>query len=178
MRSLRRQLFVTMRPTTRSLFALFSLCGMLLSILGYLLSLIGRLVDTIFPLMVPLVIGGLALAVCMLDSEHSSTGKWTYSWRQITQGMPRWANRCYVSLQLIAAAHFVWTAFRYGLGAPAIINGEYVLDSRGRILRVLSQTEYMTLRGIGLRTVAAIMVCLYFVPLTYWGGRRVDLTAE
>jgi hypothetical protein len=167
----------SMSSSNRRFLAFLSACGIFASILAYVLSFSGALVDWVFPWVVPLGAGVFALGLSMLVVENSSSGRWTYSWKQFTRGMPSWVNRCYYSLQLIAGAHFVWMALQYGWGAPAILDGQYVLDSRGQILKVLTQAEYFTLRGVGLRTCATIMICLYFVPMVFWWFRRNDQAA-
>ena len=43
---------------------------------------------------------------------------------------------------------------------------------RGRVLKTLSQTEYLTLRGAEVRLVASVMISLYFVPMMYWWFSR------
>jgi len=59
-----------------------------------------------------------------------------------------------------------------GLGVPAIVDGQYVLDSRGRILKALTQAEYFTLKEGELRASASMMIYFYFVPMMYWWYRR------
>jgi len=79
---------------------------------------------------------------------------------------------------LVALAHFVWCVVHYGWGAPEIVDGQYVLDSRGRILKVLTQAEYLKLRAVGARAIATILIYFYFTPMMYWWFRRNPQQAD
>jgi hypothetical protein len=64
------------------------------------------------------------------------------------------------------------------LGVPAIVDGQYVLDNHGRILKVLTRTEYLTLTAAALRGFASFMISFYFAPVAYWWFRRNDREAD
>jgi hypothetical protein len=88
--------------------------------------------------------------------------------------MPNWVVPTFRLMSLIAVAHFLWYVVRYGPGTPSIVDGQYVLDMRGRIPKVLTQTEYTTLRAAAGRALAALTISFYFVPMAYWWYRRND----
>jgi hypothetical protein len=48
----------------------------------------------------------------------------------------------------------------------------HVLSNRARILKVLTQGEYVALKEAELRGFATLMVYCYFIPLTYWWYRQ------
>jgi hypothetical protein len=58
------------------------------------------------------------------------------------------------------------------------MDGQYVLDSHGRILKVLTQAEYVTLKEALLRIFATLMSTCYFMPMMYWWFRRNPQQAD
>jgi hypothetical protein len=75
---------------------------------------------------------------------------------------------------LIGIAHLIWFALHSGWGVPAILDGQYVLDSRGQTLKVLTETEYRTLKAEEVRMFAAMTASFYFVPMMYCWFRRIE----
>jgi hypothetical protein len=116
----------------------------------------------------------MALFLPIYVLEYPASKTLSFPWKGLTRGMPGWVAPCSQILSLIAIAHIVWFAVRAGLGVPAIVNGQYVLDKQGRILKVLTQAEYLTLRKAALRTLATMMISFYFLPMNYWWFRRGD----
>jgi len=158
--------------TKRTFFA--GLCASVIAanILVYIYSFFGAPVDRILPWMVPLVLGLMVLAIpVMVDSPGFR------SWRNFTRplsslGAPGWADQLCWILLLFAIGSLVWAAVQGGWGVPAIIDGQYVSDARGHILKVLTQEEYFKLKEAELRVFTAFMVGCYFVPMMYWCYRR------
>lgn len=153
--------------------AFLSACGFAASIFAYIASFSGALVDTIFPGFVPLLFGWIVLFIPMYALEYPASRAPTFFWK-FARGMPSWVAPCGTALSLIGVAHLVWVSVHSGLGVPAIQDGQYVLGSRGRILKVLTQAEYLTLAAAGLRACATIMISFYFAPMMYWWFRRKD----
>ena len=54
------------------------------------------------------------------------------------------------------------------MASPEIINGQYVLNNHGQIVRVLTRYEYLRLKGAELRLFASGWMFFYFVPTMYW----------
>jgi|SRR5580658_5915536 hypothetical protein len=153
------------------LFAILSVCGFAASILIYITSFSGVLVDRVFPLFVPLLLGWMVLLIPMYALEYPASRTPSFIWK-FARGMPNWVAPLGAALSVIGVAHLVWFGVHCGVGVPAIVDGQYVLDSRGRILKVLTQAEYLTLRAAGLRASATIMLSFYFAPMAYWWFRR------
>jgi len=114
----------------------------------------------------------MALLVPMYVLEYPLSRAPSFCWRGFARGMPSWVAPCSWLLSLIALAHLVWLAVQNGPGVPEIVNGRYVLDSRGRILRVLTQAEYLALTEAELRAFTTVLISFYFVTMMYWWYRR------
>ena len=143
------------------------------SLLGYAYSFLGAPVDKLLLwgclLLIP---GWMALLLPMYVLEYPLSRTPSFCWKGFARGMPGWVAPSSWLLSLIAVAHLVWLAVQNGLGVPEIINGQYVLDSRGRILRVLTQAEYLALTGAELRAFTTLMISFYFVTMMYWWFRQ------
>lgn len=160
------------RPIIRRFLSILSACVVAASILAYLCSFFGAPVDMIMPWFIPVFLGWMVLLVHIWAIEYPASRKPSFAWKGFARGMPNWVAPLSWILQLFFIANFVWLAVHFGMGAPAIMDGQYVLDSHGQILKVLTHAEYFTLKEVELRTFAALMVFFYFVPMTYWWYRR------
>jgi hypothetical protein len=49
-------------------------------------------------------------------------------WKVLPDDTPKWIRACATLLSLFALAHFIWVGLQNGMGVPAIINGQYVLE--------------------------------------------------
>ncbi len=159
---------VIMTPHVRRLLAFLSACGIATSILAYAESFSGVHVDSVFRWSIVLVPGWMALFAPIYFLEYPASRAPSFAWEGFARGLPRWVAPSAKLLSLIAIMHVLWCVVQNGLGTPAIIDGQYVLDSRGRILKVLTQAEYFKLRGTGVRTFAAMAISFYFMPMMYW----------
>lgn len=157
-----------MTPTIHRILAGLSACAIALSVFAYVASFFGTTVDEMLPWAVIPVLGFMVLFVPIYFLEYPASRRWSWSFKGWARDMPNWVVRCFWLLQLIAIAHFAWSAAQNGLGVPEIVDGQYVLDSSGRILKVLTRTEYLKLRQGMERALATIMISLYFVPMMYW----------
>lgn len=155
----------------RRFIAVLSACVIAANILAYIYSFFGAPVDKILPWMVPLVLGWMVLVVSIYAIEYPASRSPSFAWKVYSRGMPNWAAPCFWILQLIVIVSLVWFAIQGGWGVPAIMDGQYVLDARGHILRVLTQAEYFTLKEAELRAITAIMISFYFLPMMYWWYR-------
>jgi hypothetical protein len=168
-----------MNPAIAKFLAFFSACGFIASILGYIYSFLGEPVDKIlfwgFLLLLP---AWMAMFVPMYVLEYPQSRTVSFCLKGFARGMPSWVAPCSWLLQLVAVAHLVWCGTQSGMGVPAIVNGQYVLDSRGRILKVLTQAEYLRLREGFARTFSIVMISFYFVIMMYWSFRHGRLQAD
>ncbi len=150
------------------LFAVFSICGLISCIVVYTLTIRGHSVDDLFPLFAVFLVGALAVNVPIYQRENSAAGMPLFFWSGLVERMPRWVFRGEAVLIVIAIAHVAWFAAHSGFGVPEIVNGRYVIDDHGRILKELTEDQYFSLRGAALRMTMTIAAVLYFLPATYW----------
>jgi hypothetical protein len=161
-----------MPSTVRGFAAFLAACGIAASILAYVVSFDGALVDIAFPWLGLLFIGSMALIIPIYARDYPASRVPSFVWKGFARGMPSWVAPCSWFLSLICIAHFVWFAVHTGWGVPEIQDGQYILDARGQTLKVLTQSEYFTLKEAELRMFATLMIYFYFLPMTYWWFRR------
>jgi hypothetical protein len=157
-----------MIPITRRFLAVLSACGIATSVLAYIESFSGATIDNSLQWVILLGIGVFALAIPIYILECPSPTNRNFWWKRFARGMPSWVVPCVYLSVLVVIGHFVWYFVQGGFGVPAIKDGQYVLDNRGRILKVLTQAEYLRLQEALLRIVASLMISSYFMPMMYW----------
>lgn len=150
----------------RTSLAFLSLCGIALSVVAYIESFSGTTIDDRYQWMGVLIAGAIALQIPMFFLERSRLR--TFFWKGLAQGMPKWAVNGIKLAWLIAVAHLIWFFVESQRAVPIIHDGQFVLSSRGRIVKVLTQREYLTFRAYELRQLAALMIACYMTPLMYW----------
>lgn len=162
-----------MTPLMGRLLALVAAGGLAASILGYIYTFFGVLGDKILLWGALLLIPGwMVLFLPMYILEYPLSRAPSFCWKGFARGMPSWVAPCSWLLSVIAIAHLIWFAVHTGWGVPEIVNGQYVLDSRGRILEVLTQAEYSVLMEEELRAFTTMMIYFYFVTTMYWWFRQ------
>jgi len=163
-----KRYYVSMNPATRKVVWALSTLGIAACVLLCGLSFDLDLVDKLFPWIL-LLLGPLFVLSLLAALHHkASTGRWWWRWNEQTQGKPAWVVFWFYLLMANVAGHFIWTMYEHGPGVPAIVDGDYVLDSRGHILKELTPEEYFRLRSLDLRLFATIYLYLYFVHAVYW----------
>jgi hypothetical protein len=144
------------------------------SLLLYGLSFSYDVVDKLFPWLIPLFAVFIVLQIFIVFHHNASTGRWRWYWNELTRGKPAWVAFFYYLLMATFAGHFIWSIHENGPGVPAIIDGQYVLDSNGRIFKELTEQEYLRLRSLDLRTFAMLFIFFYFVHAVYWHFQNDD----
>ncbi len=163
---------MSMMPIIHRVLAFLSACGIAASILGYMYSFLGAPVDKILLWESLLLIPWMALIVPIYALEYPLSRAPSFCWKGFARGMPSWVAPCSWLLSVIFVAHLVCLAVLNGPGVPDIVNGQYVLRSRGRILKLLTQAEYLALMETELRAITTLMISFYFVPTMYWWYHR------
>jgi hypothetical protein len=159
---------VIVTTVQRKLLAFLSACGLAASILAYIGSFFGAPVDKILPWALLLIPGWMVLIAPIFVLEYPASRAPSFAWKGFVRGMPRWVSVCTKLFSFVALGHLVWGVLKNGPGVAAIVDGQYVLASRGRILKVLTGADYLRLRGGDLRVLATIMISFYFAPMVYW----------
>jgi hypothetical protein len=169
---------MTVKLRTRRLLAFLSACGFAACTLAYIGSFFGATMGNSSGWIILLCVGVFALGIPVQILEYPGSRALTFYWKGFARGMPSRVARCAGLLWLIAIAHFAWFTLHSGWGVPAILDGQYVIEARGHILRVLTQAQYLTLQEAWLRGVASIIIACYFMPMMYWWFRRNDLPSR
>lgn len=175
-------------PRARRVFAFVSACGIAISVVGYIdsfsaaglgttsrlwiFTFSGARMDTMLRWWILLIPGFTIMALPIFLLEYPASKKWGWSWKILRRDMPTWVAPCVVALQLLAAVHFIWLAAHLGAGVPAVRDGQYVLQTHGKILAVLAEPEYIRLQSAVARTAATITTVMYSLPMFYWWFNR------
>ncbi len=157
-----------MATVMRRFLAGLSACGIAVGIVAYVESLSGTTIEDRSQWMIVLGVGVIAIQIPMLVLGRSSVKSRTFFWKGFARGMPRWVVSFVKLFWLIALAHFIWFFIKSHHAVPLIEDGQFILSSRGRIVKVLTEQEYLTLKSEELRVFAALMVACYLAPMMYW----------
>ena len=147
--------------------AVLSACGLAASIFFYIESLSGAAFDDT-PLVFAFSIGAIAAHLPMYVRERSSLKDRTFYWTGFGRGKPRWVVPLVKVFWLVALAHGVWFFVVSHHAVPIIRDGQWILSSRGRIVKVLTEGEYLKLKAEELKGFAALMIACYLTPTMYW----------
>ena len=157
---------------TRRFLLVSRACGFTVSIFAYAASFSVSLKDPAFRLGTLLILGMLALFLPMYVLGYPERTP-TFFLSSFARGMPSWVVPCAGLLYVIGVAHLAWFIV-HAPGAPVILDGQYVLDSRGHILKVLTEPEYFSLKRAELRMLGSMSAAFYFAPMMYWWYRRKE----
>lgn len=93
------------------------------------------------------------------------------------RGKPRWVLRTtQILFLLFIVVFFSFLALSHA-AMPDIINGEYVLNSHGKIVGQISERDYLFLKGWELRLFASAWILAYFAVMMHcWFPRQEPWT--
>ena len=160
-------------PIIRRPLAFLSACGLAATILVYIESFYGPTVGSILNWIILLGIGAFVLHSSIYAVERDRL----YFSKKFTQDMPTCVAPSIKLTGLIVLANFAWEAMKSGFALPTVQDGQHVLNNHGRILKVLTQLDYLKLKEGELRIAAALMISFYFPAMMYWWLRRNPLAA-
>jgi hypothetical protein len=151
----------------RRALAVLSVCGFAASLAVYLFSYDGLTLDRMgwWPFALTLGIFLLYGPMCLI--EYSSMSQRTF-WKGFGAGKPFWVVPLLKWLGAFFAIHFVLFGVLSHFAAPDIINGRYVLNDHGAIKKVLTQREYVSLKGDELRIFPTGWMVFYLGMAAYW----------
>jgi hypothetical protein len=152
----------------RRFLAGLSACGIAVGIAAYVESLSGTTIGERAVWMFGLGVGVIAVQIPMFVLERPSLQDRTFFWKGFARSVPRSGVFCVKLFWLIAVAHFIWFFAKNHYAVPLIKDGQSLLSSRGRIVKVLTEQEYLTLKAEELREFAALMIACYIAPMLYW----------
>jgi hypothetical protein len=152
----------------RKFLAVVSACGLAASTVVYLGSYVGLSMDSLAQRAIILHVGVFLLLLPMFALEWRGLNERTFFWKGFAETMPKWVVPAINVIGLFCMAHFVVFLVQSRMASPEIINGQYVLNNHGQIVRVLTRYEYLRLKGAELRLFASGWMFFYFVPTMYW----------
>jgi hypothetical protein len=79
-----------------------------------------------------------------------------------------------VGIYIFIASFLGLTMDRLGGRAPEIINGEYVLNSHGKIVGHISERDYLLLKGWEVRLFASGWILFCYALMMHWWFPRQD----
>ena len=144
--------------------------------LVYFSSFGGLTMDSLNGRAFVLHVGVFFLIAPMFALEWSSLNDRTFFWREFAAPMPKWIINVVNLLGVFFIVHFLLFMIWSHLASPEIVNGQYVLNNHGRIVKMLQRSEYLQLKGAELRLFATGWIFFYFVPMMYWWFPRVKGT--
>ena len=160
----------------RRLLAFLSASGISVSIYVYVQSIVGSSIDSMVPWVIVTGVGAIALHIPIAIIERKSLQDRKFFVNVFSQYGPTWGVTCIVTSWLFALAHFIWFLFESHAASPVVENGQYVLSSRGRIVGIITHTQFQILKSLELRVFSAIMIACYLTSAVYWWFPR--LTGE
>lgn len=167
--------------SARKCLALVGFAAGITSTIVYLASFFGFTLEGHGRLFVGLHAGAFVLLVPMFLLEYSSMRQRRFFWNGFGAAMPSWAVPTIKVLGGLAIAHFLLFLLLTRATSPKIKDGQYVLDDHGRTAKILTEDEYVRLKGWELRMFAAYWLFFYTVAVLYWWfprGARIDTAPQ
>jgi len=150
---------------------LASLSGLALftSVGVYFASFAGLTLDEMhfWPFVFHLGIFALMIPMCVI--EYSSMAQRTF-WKEFADGKPAWVGPTTKGLAIFYAAHFILFLVLTHAASPEAdtVTGHFVLNDHGTIRKILTQHDYIRLKGDELRLFVTGWIFFYFVTTAYW----------
>jgi hypothetical protein len=152
----------------RKLVAVAAAPGLVAGIYIFVASFLGLTMNQLGGRAFLLHAGIFALFIPLVFVERWSKGADPF------RGKPRWVLRSMqVTFLLFVVVFFSFLALSHA-ASPDIINGEYVLNSHGKIIGHISERDYLFLKGWELRLFASGWILAYFAIMMHWWFPRQD----
>ena len=136
--------------------------GLIAGVYVFIASFSGLTMDKLGAKAVLLHLGVFALFIPLVIVERWGKGVNPF------RGKPRWVIRSMQIVFFLFVAVFVAFLAMSHAASPEITNGNYVLNSHGRIIAHLSEAEYLSLKGWELRFFASGWIVFYYALVMYW----------
>lgn len=152
----------------RKIVAIVAALGCVAGISVFIASFFGLTMNKLGAKAFLMHLGIFALGIPLVFVEKWSKGANPF------RGKPRWAIR---SMQILflpfVGVFFTFLALSHA-ASPEIINGEYVLNSHGKIVGHISARDYVFLKGWELRLFASGWIVVYNALMMHWWFPRRD----
>lgn len=153
-----------------SFFGYSALAGFALALLVHLASISGIDVHSEIPIVWALHVGVFIVFVPMvfqLITSNSAVDRF-----MLLRGMPVWSIVVIAILIIYAFLNFFLAFSGAAEGFPAVQNGAFVLEQKGRLVRIISEAEYHSRQASVLRGFSGHWLIFYFVPFAHFVLRR------
>jgi len=152
----------------RKVMAIAAVPGLIAAICIFVASFFGLTVEKLGGKAFLLHLGIFALAIPLIAVEPWSKGVDPF------RGKPRWVLRSMQILFLLFVVVFFSFLALSHAASPGIIDGEYVLNSHGKIVGHISERDYLFLKGWELRLFASGWTLAYFAMMMHWWFPQKD----
>jgi len=143
----------------------------------YAASFLGLTLDRMGDWGFALTIGTFAFMIPMILIEYPSVRERTFFWVGFSKGRPNWTRPAITFLGAFFFVHFVLFLVLSHGAAPQIVEGNFVLNNHGRIIKELTKARYLSLKGDELRIFATGWIYFYFIAVMYWWFPRQQRAA-
>jgi hypothetical protein len=151
----------------RKIMAVAAASGALVGTFVFIGSFFGLTMNKLGARVFLLHLGIFVLAIPLIFVERSKGADWS-------RGKPHWALRSMQLAFLLFIGVFVTFLILSHAAAPDVVNGEYVLNSHGKIVGYLSEKDYLFLKGWELRLFASGWIGVYWALAIEWWFPRQD----
>ena len=135
----------------------------------FIRSFFGFNLDRLGPKMFLLHAGIFAIAVPLIAVDKIKARAHRLSPHELNSNRkPSWLSRIEFGLFLLFVVMFVSFFFLSHGATPDIKDGEYVLNSHGKIVGYISEKDYLWLKAWELRFLASAWLCIYFKLMIDW----------
>lgn len=152
----------------RKVLATAAVPGLVAGISIFIASFLGLTMDKLEAKAFLLHLGIFAIGIPLIFVEKWSKGVYPF------RGKPRWVLRGMQILFLVFVVLFFTFLALSHAGSLEVVNGEYVLNSHGKIIEHISERDYLFLKGWELRSFASGWILAYFALMMYWWYPRQD----
>ncbi len=159
---------MAVKRTLRGFMAALSVLGLGASVSAYVGSYSGLTMNTLPLWAIGLHVGTIALILPIIAVEYSAVRERSFFWDKFANGRPKWIVPAMQILGVFFFVHFLVFLIQSHVAGPGIRNGAYVLESHGRIVRVITESEYLKLKAAELRFFATGWMFFYFISSACW----------
>ena len=132
-------------------------------------SLVGSTLDSTRPWVITFCIGIFVVMVPLIAVQRQAPKDNSDLLDQLfAPAVRKWVVPVIQFLLLFFVVHFVLFLVQSHVAGPEIVNGRYVLSSHGRIVRVITYSDYLRLKAGELRLFATGWMVFYFIATAYW----------
>jgi hypothetical protein len=162
-----------MFATIRKGVAVLAVLGLAASVSAYIGSYVGLTMDALIRVAIVLHAGIFVLQLPMYPRKFASLKSGKFSLKALTKELPYWAVSAVRLFGIFFAIHFLMFLIESHAASPQIRNGEYVLVGRGLQI-IITQREYLHLKGAELRLFATGWMFFYSTLAAYWWFPRFN----